>query len=210
MVTQLQQLDLNKRYTFQDYLSWRFMDRVELLWGKIARMAPAPSMQHQKIAGTFFREISNFLKESSCQVFITPFDVRLVTRLGDEQIESVVQPDIVVVCDSAKLDEQGCKGAPDLVIEILSPYSSTRDLKHKLKLYEEAGVQEYWVVDPHTGNVQVFLSDENGKYQSFYPVTAEDTLKSKTIVGLEIQLPEIFPDILQEPESWYDPEVRRL
>lgn len=150
MITELSQLDLTKKYTYADYLTWRLKERVELLWGRIMKMGPAPSLKHQPVSGALHRDFANYFRNRSCQVFHAPFDVRLGEKnMDDDGIKSVVQPDIIVVCDEKKLDEKACIRAPDLVIEILSPSSSTKDLKHKYNLYEQVGVPEYWVVDPH-------------------------------------------------------------
>jgi len=207
MITDFNQLDLNKTYTYADYLSWRFTDRVELLWGRIFKISPAPSTNHQWISSILHREIAGFLKDSPCLVFHAPFDVYL--NIPDAQSDSVVQPDIVVVCDKNKLDDKGCQGAPDLVIEILSKSSVKKDLKYKLKLYEEAGVAEYWVLDPVNCLVQVFTL-EDGQYQLHRPLTYEDNIQSKEISGLTIDLKEIFPDHLREPEVGYGENVVRI
>lgn len=207
MITNLNQLDPNKTYTYADYLSWRFTERVELLWGKIFKMSPAPSTNHQWISGILFREIAVFLKKSPCAVFHAPFDVFL--KINDAPTESVVQPDIVVVCDKNKLDEKGCQGAPDLAIEVLSPSSAQKDMKYKLKLYEEAGVPEYWVVDPVNCLIQVFTL-EAGEYQLHRPLTYDDNIQSKIITGLTIDLQEVFPEHLREPEVSYGENVVRM
>ena len=209
-VTDINDLDLNKTYTYADYITWQFKERVELLWGKIKKMTAAPSTRHQKVVGELYVAIRNTLGRGDCQVFVAPFDVRLMVKEHrDYKSENVVQPDICVVCDESKIDERGCTGAPDLIVEVLSPATSTRDLKDKLKLYEQAGVPEYWVVDPHDGIVHMFVADKNNKYQGRYPVTAEDELRSETIPSLIIQMEDIFPDILKEPEEPYGPNIKR-
>lgn len=124
--------------------------------------------------------------------------------------ENVVQPDLCVICDENKIDEKGCNGAPDLIIEVLSPSSSTMDLKDKRQLYQKTGVLEYWVVDPFDGIVHVFVMDENGEYINRYPITAEDVLKSETIPNLEIPMKTIFPEILEEPRDHYGAHVIRI
>lgn len=207
MITNLNQLDLGKTYTYADYLSWNLSERVELLWGKIFKMSPAPSTNHQRISSILHRNIANFLMNSSCEVFHAPFDVYL--KINEQQPDSVVQPDIVIVCDQSKLDEKGCQGAPDLVVEILSPSSAQKDLKYKLKLYEEAGIPEYWVVDPSNFLVQVFVL-ESGQYQSHRPYTYEDSIQSKVIQGFSIHLKEVFPDHFREPELTYGENVIRI
>ena len=211
-ITDINQLDLTKSYTYADYLSWQFKERVELIWGKIRKMTAAPSTRHQKVLGKIYVMISNKLEEDSCQAFIAPFDVRLsIEDENGELTESVVQPDLCIICEADKIDEKGCFGAPDLIIEVLSPSSSTKDMKDKLKLYEKAKVKEYWVIEPHDGLVHIFILSDQGKYINKYPVTAEDVMVSEVIEGLEIDLRKVFPDILKEPHGDYLPKgVRRL
>lgn len=209
-ITEFKQLDLTGTYTYADYLTWKFSERVELLWGKITKMTPAPSTRHQQVLGELFVRIKNKPGKNPCQVFMAPFDVRLpLDEKNGEEVKNVVQPDIAVICDRSKIDEKGCFGAPDLVIEIISPSSSKRDLKEKLNLYEQAGIPEYWVVDPYLGVVQVFIAEAGGLYKNLRPVTAEDVIRSVTLPGIEINMADIFPDILKEPEEPYGPDVRR-
>ncbi len=135
------QLDLNKSYTYADYLQWKFEERLELIKGKIFKMSPAPSMRHQRISGHIYREISWFLKGRTCQIFSAPFDVRLSKKgSNDSEITTVVQPDICVICDESKLDERGCLGAPDIVVEILSPGNTKKEMRNKFQLYQESSV----------------------------------------------------------------------
>ncbi|MGA0560291.1 Uma2 family endonuclease [Larkinella sp. VNQ87] len=141
----------SKKYTYADYLTWQLVEgrsdvSVELIKGKVARMSPAPKRIHQAISFNLSRILGQQLKGKSCRAYAAPFDVRLATLdvVTNESIETVVQPDLSVICDPAKLDDQGCMGAPDWIIEILSPGSLARDTKEKFDLYEENGVKEYW------------------------------------------------------------------
>lgn len=208
-ITDINDLNLGKTYTYADYLTWRFKERVELLWGKVREMTAAPSTLHQKVLGSLHLAVGNRIKNTNCQVFIAPFDVRLPVKGTGSDIINVVQPDLCVVCDERKIDDKGCLGAPDLVAEVLSPSTSTRDAKDKLRLYEQAGVPEYWVVDPYAGIIHKYILASGGKYQSAYPVTAEDEIISETIPGLVFSMQDVFPDILKEPEAPYGTEVRR-
>jgi Uma2 family endonuclease len=197
MITSLQQLDFSKHYTYSDYLLWQFKERVELLKGRLLPMA-APNVQHQRISSYLHTEIGNCLRGKKCDLFSAPFDVRLPlpkNKIIGDKIDTVVQPDLCVVCDESKLDKQGCIGAPELVIEILSQGNAKREMKDKYELYEEAGVMEYWIVDPERRVVLVYLLDEaSGKFMSkTSPLTDEDTLSSHTIKGLTIPLNDIFP-----------------
>jgi Uma2 family endonuclease len=210
-ITDIHQLDINGSYTYADYLTWRFMERVELIWGKIRKMTAAPSTKHQKVLGDLHIALRNALGNNPCQVFLAPFDVRLpIGKLKEQEEINVVQPDLCVICDPNKLDEKGCHGTPDLIIEVLSPSSSTRDLKDKRQLYQQAGVPEYWVIDPFDGVAHVFIINEHGEYLNRYPITAEDTLKSETLPNLEIPMNNLFPDILEEPEKPYGEHVVRI
>ncbi len=201
-ITDIKLLDLNKRYTYADYLTWRFRERVELIMGRIFKMTPAPSRLHQEILGKLHLAIGNVLSGSSCNIYLAPFDVRLPQKDGRE--DTVVQPDICIVCDKSKLDLKGCNGAPDLIIEILSPSTASKDLKEKYMLYEAAGVLEYWTVDPVDGLINVYTLDKNGKYQAFKPYTVHEKVISKTIPNLEIELKGIFPSLLEEPKDPYE------
>jgi Uma2 family endonuclease len=152
-------LDLSKEYTYADYLTWQFSERVELIKGKIFKMSPAPLRSHQQISFALALQIGNYLMGKSFDAYTAPFDVRLVNKrksTPDGQITSVVQPDICVICDKGKLDERGCVGAPDWIIEILSPGNNRKEMKDKYRLYEENGVKEYWVVYPEYVQVEVF------------------------------------------------------
>jgi Uma2 family endonuclease len=166
-ITDINQLDPQKTYTYADYLQWKFDEYVELFRGKLMRMSPAPRRLHQTVAGNIFGPIQRFLRKKPCNVYISPFDVRLPKKsdTSDKAIYTVVQPDISIICDQSKLDERGCIGAPDTIIEILSPGNVDRDLKKKFDLYEEHGVPEYWIVAPGIKNVTVYLLNGAGKYE---------------------------------------------
>ena len=185
--------DMNLRYTYADYLQWQFEERLELFKGKIFKLS-APNTKHQEISIRLSNRIFTFLEKNPCKVFSAPFDVRLPVRnrKKDSEITTVVQPDICVICDQNKLDEKGCIGAPDLVIEILSPGNTEKEVKLKFELYEEAGVKEYWVVYPGEENVAVFILNENGKYDGAKIYAGNDLIKSIAVNGLTIKLKDIF------------------
>jgi Uma2 family endonuclease len=195
-ITELSQLDPDKLYSYADYLTWQFTETVELFKGTLFPMA-APNVRHQKVSWRLTRFMSNAFYQHPCQAFAAPFDVRLPDRLKkpkfDGDIYTVVQPDLCVICDESKLDERGCLGAPDLMIEILSPGNTKKEMKNKFRLYEEAGVLEYWLVAPHNQFVLVYvLRDE--EYIGLRPQTDEDTLISRTFPGLAVDLAEVFAD----------------
>ena len=194
-ITQFSQLDLSKTYTYADYLTWKFDEFVELIKGTVMRPTAGPSRRHQVYVGNIFGEVRQFLKGNRCQVYVAPFDVRLTTggANGDQQIQTVVQPDICVVCDPAKLDDRGCVGAPDWIIEILSPGNTTRDTRIKFDLYEESGVGEYWIVYPGVKTVAAFTLVD-----SQYKLTAEYTepgpIPVATLPGLIVEWADIFDE----------------
>jgi Uma2 family endonuclease len=194
IVTDINQLDLNGTYTYADYLLWRIEERLELIKGKIFKMSPAPSLIHQRISTQLQGTLFNFLKARSCDLFSAPFDVRLYndkkSKDANRQIYTVVQPDLCVVCDASKLDQRGCLGAPDLIIEILSPGNSSKEMNEKFDLYEETGVKEYWLVEPAENAVWVYVLNEEGKYIGLKPTTT--ILKSSIFPDLVIDLKEIF------------------
>jgi Uma2 family endonuclease len=192
-ITSLDQLDPNGTYTYADYLLWQFTERVELLRGKIRQMA-APSVKHQRISIHFSRLLANALWQTSCQVFAAPFDVRLSRMRNDKEVKTVVQPDLCVICDLSKLDDRGCNGAPDLIIEILSPGNSRTEMKDKFELYQEAGVLEYWIANPTEKMIQVFQINEQGRFIGLPPVVEGDLLTTPVIPNLEVNVTEVFAD----------------
>lgn len=175
MVTDFNQLDLNKRYTYADYLTWVFDERVELFKGWVKKMSPAPNMSHQRISWRLSVTIGSFLKEEECAAFSAPFDVRLMGKSKSEKakedssVYTVVQPDICIICDQSKLDEKGCLGAPDWIIEIVSPGNTKREIDDKFEIYQENGVREYWIVQPTDETVTVFdLEEQSFQFRKIY------------------------------------------
>ena len=190
--------DLSGSYTYADYMTWEWDQLAELIHGKIFKMSPAPSSTHQKISGNLFGPLWNYFHGKKCKVFSAPFDVRLPgpsKKKHDKDILTVVQPDICVVCDPSKLDERGCIGAPDLIIEILSKFTSAKDITLKFQVYEEAGVKEYWVVHPEEQTILVYVLDRNDKYKgNLKPFVKTDTISPALFPDLHINLGEVFSD----------------
>ena len=188
-ITSLNQLDLvNGIYSYADYLVWKIKERVELLKGKILEMS-APSPIHQEISGNLQGALFVFLKNSKCKLYTAPFDVRFPQK-GESQVHTVVQPDLCVVCDFEKIDSKGCVGAPDLVVEILSPGNSKKEMKSKFALYQEEGVREYWVVDPERELVFVYVA-ENKKFKPTIPI-ADDYVYSTIFPDFKIHTSDLF------------------
>ena len=192
-VTDFSELDLNKTYTYADYLTWRFQERVELIKGWIYKMSPAPKRLHQKIEGRLFLRMGNFFEQNICDIYQSPFDVRLIKKgKKDKEITTVVQPDICVICDPDKLDERGCIGAPDLIVEVLSPSTIKKDNYEKFNLYQENEVKEYWLVNPEGRSLQIFYL-EDGEYVEFDTVEDKDELiTSKLFPDLKFTTTDIF------------------
>ena len=155
-------------------------------------MSPAPNVYHQKISTILTIFIGTALKKSGCQCFHAPFDVRLPVSKKKGYKDTVVQPDLVVICDESKLDEQGCNGAPDIVIEILSPGNSSREMKDKFELYEASLVPEYWIVDPEHQDITVYTLDNSNKYVGSKPYVATEKVHSTVIVDLVVDVEEVF------------------
>lgn len=188
-ITSLNQLDLvNGIYSYADYLVWKIKERVELLKGKIIEMS-VPSPIHQEISGNLQGALFVFLKNSKCKLYTAPFDVRFPQK-GESQVYTVVQPDLCVVCDFEKIDSKGCVGAPDLVVEILSPGNSKKEMKSKFALYQEEGVREYWVVDPERELVFVYVA-ENKKFKPTIPI-ADDYVYSTIFPDFKIHTSDLF------------------
>ena len=184
-----------ERYTFADILAWNDGERAEIIDGEVFLMAPAPSREHQKVSGEIFRQLANYLEGKRCEVYQAPFDVRLFEKDGDtpEDVDTVVEPDIVVVCDHSKLDDRGCKGAPDMVVEILSPSTQRHDRLVKLSLYQRAGVREYWIVSPDDQTVQV-LTLSNGLLLPHEVYSRKDVAKVNALDGCFIEWSKVFPE----------------
>ncbi len=183
-----------ERFSYADYCKWTDDERWELIGGVEYDMSPAPSRIHQKLSGELFVRIYDVLKDRQCEVYAAPFDVRLpdYAEASDEEIFTVVQPDIVVVCDASKLDERGCMGAPDLVIEILSPYTAAKDMKIKRDLYEQHGVREYWLVHPTDKTLMVYCLRQDKQYAKAEIYASQDIVESTVIEGLKIELTDLF------------------
>jgi Uma2 family endonuclease len=182
-----------EKFTYSDYLSWNEDESWEIINGDAYDMSPAPPTIHQLISGELYLQIGNQLKGKPCRVIPAPFDVRL--PLGNERqedIENIVQPDISVVCDKTKLDNKGCLGAPDLIIEIISPSSSRKDRMEKFFLYERVGVKEYWLVSPGDKIVEVFILGPDGKYGRPDIYSESDTVRLNILNDIKVDLRSVF------------------
>ncbi|MDI6916038.1 MAG: Uma2 family endonuclease [Desulfitobacteriaceae bacterium] len=186
----------NEKYTYADYLTWPEDERWEIIDG-VAYMQAAPTPTHQEILMELARQIANYLTGKPCKVYPAPFCVRLTKddERKNEGITKVVEPDITVVCDKSKIDEKGCNGAPDMIIEIISPSSTKRDRFIKFNAYEKAGIKEYWIVEPDVKIVSVFVLQHNGSYGRQNVYSEEDRIQVNLFPDLTIDLKSIFVNI---------------
>lgn len=186
-------------YTYADYLTWTMDDVVELIKGRVFKMN-APKRIHQDVAGILFYKIFNYLQGKKCRIYSAPFDVRLpqnptaIESKRNEAIYTVVQPDICVICDLSKLDEAGCIGAPDLIIEILSKGNNKKELQNKYEVYEESGVLEYWIIWPDEQTLLIYTLTD-GKYVPSRVYTNGDKISTPILPGFELDLEEVFKEL---------------
>jgi len=173
------------RYTLADYMDWPDGERWELINGVAYSMSPAPSIQHQAIVGEIYSQLHQKLKGKPCKVFIAPVDVVLSDH-------DVVQPDVLVVCDPGKVTEKNIQGAPDLVVEVLSPGTALKDMREKKALYQQSGVPEYIVIDPLEGYVQRFLLQSDGLYGAGDIFGSRELMPLRSLPDIEMPLWEIF------------------
>lgn len=197
IITDINQLDLNKKYSYADYLSWQFSERVELIKGWIYKMSPAPRRLHQRVSVKLTFEFMKYFENRTCQVYEAPFDVRLKKNKGkDKEIDTVVQPDISVFCDLSKLDDRGAIGAPDLVVEITSDSTMKKDYNEKFNVYEENEVREYWIVNPDAQTMEIFILN-NARLESAAILNVkEGTTQVNSVIfpGLVVDLNGLFKD----------------
>jgi len=192
----LPKAEANRRYTYADYKSWELKEgeRWELIRGEAFAMA-GPNFRHQAISGGIFLQLANYLEGKPCRAIYAPFDVRLFydEELGEDD-DTVVQPDILVVCDKNKIVDEGIRGAPDLVIEILSPSNTVFEMGEKRDLYEDAGVREYWVVNPKDNDVTVHCLRDGGVFDRKIYESA-DTAPVGILPGFGIALDRVFAEV---------------
>jgi Uma2 family endonuclease len=182
------------RFSYADYLTWDDDQRWELIDGVAFCMSPGPSRRHQELLLELARIFANYLDDKKCTVFVAPFDVCLFAYAdeADEELDTVVQPDIFVVCDSTKLTDRACKGSPDLIVEILSPGTLKRDITTKYELYQRHGVKEYWLIYPNDRTLLVYRLDENGTYARPDVFGAEELVPVPLLGELIVDMGRVF------------------
>ncbi|MCL2009275.1 MAG: Uma2 family endonuclease [Synergistaceae bacterium] len=187
---------LEEYYTYGDYKSWDDDLRWELIDGEVFCMSPGPGTEHQSLSGNLFGRLFNYFNGKECRVFAAPFDVTLPKgNEPEDEIDTVVQPDIMILCDMLKLQRNGIKGAPDVVFEILSPSTAHRDLDDKFRLYERAGVKEYVIVDPQNCVIYAYRIDSGGRFSWKKAYGADDVLEFGMFPDLKIPLSPVWKDI---------------
>ncbi|MEY3404730.1 MAG: hypothetical protein RL161_160 [Bacteroidota bacterium] len=207
-ITSLSQLNPDKTYSHLEYLSWKFQDRVELILGKIFPMSPAANLRHQHCSMMISASFVNYFKGTSCRALHAPLDVYFIGK--DGLSDTVLQPDLIVVCDPSKLELKGCVGAPDLVVEILSPSTATRDVKDKYFIYETYGVKEYWIVQPEDKTVTIHTHTPEGKFQPLKMRSMGEKLESPLFPGLTVDLDETFKTQVWEEKEEYGNDLVRI
>ena len=194
-ITDINQLDPTATYSYADYLTWKFTETVELLRGKWVEKI-TPHTQHQDVLGNLMAFFYVYLRGKSSKIYIAPFDVKLYDRkkslVADRDIFTVVQPDICVICDLKKIDNRGCNGAPDLIVEVVSASTKQRDLHDKKDLYAESGVLEYWIAFTDSKILLVHTLLENGTYSDAKVYTDTDFVTPNILPELTIDLSEVF------------------
>lgn len=182
------------RFTYADYLTWNDDQRWELIDGVAFCMSPGPNRLHQKWLGDLFVQFHVYLEDKPCEVYLAPFDVRLpeYADASNEETITVVQPDLMVVCDQDKLDDRGIKGAPDLVVEIISPSTAKRDITTKYELYQRHGVKEYWLMYPNDRTLLVYRLADDGKYAPPEVFGEGDNVPVPLIGDLAIDMGKVF------------------
>ena len=182
------------RFTYGDYVRWSGDERWELIDGEAFAMSPAPSRRHQEAVVGLVGQIAPQLRRRPCRVYVAPFDVRLPRDAeADAEVDTVVQPDIAVICDPSKLDAAGCRGAPDWIVEVISPATAARDRVHKRDLYERNGVREYWVLDPDGRRLTIHrLDPSTGRYANPVTEAAARTTSPNAVPGVTIDWSLVF------------------
>ncbi|MBE7440024.1 MAG: Uma2 family endonuclease [Spirochaetales bacterium] len=184
---------LDQLYSYADYATWTDDQRWELHEGVPIAMSPAPGEAHQTVAGAVYAQLYLFLKGKSCKAYIAPLDV-LLAESGDREGSetTVLQPDVLVICDRTRITRRGIRGAPDLVVEVLSPSNTSHDEKNKFRIYERHGVREYWIISPEARVAKQYIAGVEGSFQAAVIFSETQKLPSTVLPGFELDLAEVF------------------
>ena len=194
-IDQVSQLEPDARYSYEDYCTWQFPERVELIYGKVYVMSPSPGRVHQESGGEIFRQVANHLLGRACKVYLAPFDVQLLQDATDGKVFTVLQPDLCIVCDATKLSEKSCTGAPDLVLEVLSASTSKHDLVFKFGIYELNNIKELWYLDNVKSTLTVHILQADGLYGPPVVYAANAKVPVASLPGLHIDLSLVWATI---------------
>ncbi len=183
----------DKKYTYADYLTYPVDERWEIIDG-VPYMQAAPTPLHQEILMELSKQIAVYLTGKTCSIYPAPFCVRLPQdyEKNEKEVKNIVEPDISIICNKCKIDDKGCNGAPDMIIEIISPSSIKKDRFVKFNLYEKAGIREYWIVEPDQKLVSVFLLQKNERFSRPEMYTDEDSITVSIFPDLIINLSAVF------------------
>lgn len=178
----------NKIYTYAEYKSYPEGERIEVIDGHVYYMSAAPSRIHQGIIMELSTILNSYIKSNNgpCKVYAAPFDVLLTNDTDTNNCTNIVQPDISVICDKNKLNDKGCVGAPDMIVEVISPFNQSSDYVRKLNLYEQYKVREYWIVNPMKETILVYLLDDTMHYVAPESYTFKDKIKVCIFDNLEV------------------------
>lgn len=192
--------DLSGTYTAKDYLTWKVDDLMELIRGKIFKVSPSPVDAHQIIFSDLYAQMIRSAKlKGGCRIWQAPFDVYLIHPGEDwQKTSNIVQTDLFINCDPSKIEKRGCMGAPDLVVEILSPGTRKKDLTHKYELYQEYGVREYWIISTEERMILPNLLNDQGKYLPQKPAVEGQILSPRDFPEIQVDLQELFKDLPEE------------
>jgi Uma2 family endonuclease len=192
-ITHLDQLNEDSfEYSYSDYMKWRFQERVEIIMGKIFPMS-APTTLHQHIIGELFFTMYTFFKHTSCNVILSPIDVRLPVGKQGKTFKTVMQPDLCVICDKSKIVAQGIIGAPDLVVEILSPSNRQIEMHEKFEAYQASLVREYWIIHPGEQWMLQYVLNENNLYELHKKYENLSRLESVIFLNLVVDVAAFKP-----------------
>ena len=192
-ITRLDQLNEDSfEYSYSDYMKWRFQERVEIIMGKIFPMS-APTTLHQHIIGELFFTMYAFFKHTSCNVILSPIDVRLPVGKQGKTFKTVMQPDLCVICDKSKIVAQGIIGAPDLVVEILSPSNRQIEMHEKFEAYQTSLVREYWIIHPGEQWMLQYVLNENNLYELHKKYENLSRLESVIFLNLVVDVAAFKP-----------------